>query len=280
MYTNYRQYLNLEFNMFYNDALTKKQKHYKNNFTFCNYSNYYINDYIKNSHLDNSKYNKIHIQNENSFPLINKITNDNQKQYCISSTFLDSEIINNISNKNNYIFESKLQNISQPILSKIDQNCITVQKRIASIEAAGRVRLPTSIQIELGLGESKSDILSTLEYIKDISSKYKHIISVLIVQNNNYTNDTLYWTIAVARIILNDNIHISCALNNSITIDSLKKAGIDDLDIFPNFENKNFIQRDFFYNKIKNRSVVDIDLVKLENINAKSHGTFTKNIGK
>mgnify|MGYP001160930384 FL=1 len=115
----------------------------------------------------------------------------------------------------------------------------TPERRISTLKNAGELKIPFTTGILVGMGESRSSRIESLEVIAEIQKTYGHIQEV-IVQNflpKNGTamhkhppcpeNDFLE-TIALARIILPKEIHIQAPPNLSDDFSKLLSVGIDD----------------------------------------------------
>ncbi|MBX3510149.1 MAG: 5-amino-6-(D-ribitylamino)uracil--L-tyrosine 4-hydroxyphenyl transferase CofH [Hyphomonadaceae bacterium] len=113
--------------------------------------------------------------------------------------------------------------------------------RLATIEAAGRLKIPYTTGILIGIGETRRERLESLIAIKNLHRQYGHIQEV-IVQPFRAKPGTrmasapepdladLCWTIAAARIILGAEINIQSPPNltrEDITI--LLESGANDL---------------------------------------------------
>ena len=112
--------------------------------------------------------------------------------------------------------------------------------RLATIEAAGRLAIPFTTGILIGIGETRMERIEALLAIRDLHDQYGHIQEI-IVQNFRAKSDTrmagwpdapideLRWSIAVARLIFGPEMHIQAPPNLSPgDSPSLIDAGIDD----------------------------------------------------
>ncbi|CAN5137769.1 hypothetical protein BH18ACT12_BH18ACT12_06700 [soil metagenome] len=112
--------------------------------------------------------------------------------------------------------------------------------RLATIEAAGQVRVPFTTGILIGIGETRAERIEALLAIRELATTYGHVQEV-IVQNFRAkpgtrmagaaepSLDELLWTIAVARIILGADAHLQAPPNLSYDdFPRLLDAGIDD----------------------------------------------------
>ena len=115
----------------------------------------------------------------------------------------------------------------------------TPARRLATLEAAGRLAIPFTTGILVGIGESRADRLAALEAIAAAHARYGHVQEV-IVQNflakpgtamqgaPPCPDDEHLWSIAAARIVLADEIHVQAPPNLSDDFGRLLAAGIDD----------------------------------------------------
>ena len=112
--------------------------------------------------------------------------------------------------------------------------------RLATLEDAGRAAVPFTTGILIGIGETREERIEALEAIRDIHLRHGHIQEV-IVQNFRAKPDTkmagapepsledLQWTIAVARLILPEDVAVQAPPNLSDErFPELLDAGIDD----------------------------------------------------
>jgi FO synthase len=115
----------------------------------------------------------------------------------------------------------------------------TPERRLATLEAAGRLAIPFTTGILVGIGESRPDRIVALEAIAASHSRYGHVQEV-IVQNflpkpgtamhraPACPEDEYLWSIAAARLILPADIHLQAPPNLSDDFGRLLAAGIDD----------------------------------------------------
>ncbi len=115
----------------------------------------------------------------------------------------------------------------------------TPARRLATLEAAGELRIPFTTGVLVGIGESRADRLATLEAIADSHRRHGHVQEV-IVQNflpkprtamaHHPAADAeeFHWTIAAARLVLPDEVHLQAPPNLSDDPATLLDFGIDD----------------------------------------------------
>ncbi|MEO5918883.1 MAG: 5-amino-6-(D-ribitylamino)uracil--L-tyrosine 4-hydroxyphenyl transferase CofH [Candidatus Limnocylindrales bacterium] len=113
------------------------------------------------------------------------------------------------------------------------------ERRLAMIEAAGRLAIPFTTGILIGIGETRAERIDALYAIADLHARHGHIQEV-IVQNFRAKPDTKMaehaeptlddhlWTIAVARLILGSGAHLQSPPNLTGEFGRLLDAGIDD----------------------------------------------------
>lgn len=112
--------------------------------------------------------------------------------------------------------------------------------RLATIRAAGELRVPFTTGILIGIGETRAERLEALLAIRDLHLEYGHIQEV-IVQNFRAkprtpmadapepTLDDLLWTIAAARLILPVDVTVQAPPNLAdAAFARLMDAGIND----------------------------------------------------
>jgi FO synthase len=112
--------------------------------------------------------------------------------------------------------------------------------RLATLEAAGRARVPFTTGILIGIGETRAERIEALRAIRDVHERHGHIQEV-IVQNFRAKADTRMsgaaeptledhaWTIAVARLVLGPAMNIQAPPNlQPAGLAQLVRAGIND----------------------------------------------------
>ena len=115
----------------------------------------------------------------------------------------------------------------------------TPERRLATLEAAGRAGVPFTTGILVGIGETREDRIAALEAIAASHLVHGHVQEV-IVQNflpkpgtgmqheAPCPHDEFLWSIAVARLILPPEVHLQAPPNLSDDFGALLDAGIDD----------------------------------------------------
>ena len=112
-------------------------------------------------------------------------------------------------------------------------------RRLATLEAAGELRIPFTTGILVGIGETRADRLAALQAIAEAHARHGHVQEV-IVQNflpklrtgmqraAACPPDEFLWSIAAARLLLPPEIHLQAPPNLSDDFGALIGAGIDD----------------------------------------------------
>jgi FO synthase len=112
-------------------------------------------------------------------------------------------------------------------------------RRLATLEAAGELRIPFTTGILVGIGETRAERLEALLAIQAAHRRGGHVQEV-IVQNFRPKPgtamaaapapalDDYLWTIAAARVLLDPSIHLQAPPNLTEDFGVLLEAGIDD----------------------------------------------------
>jgi FO synthase len=115
----------------------------------------------------------------------------------------------------------------------------TPERRLATLEAAGVLAIPFTTGVLVGIGESRAERVRTLAAIAQSHRAHGHVQEV-IVQNFLPKPGTamhdhppcppeeLWWTIAVARLVLPDDVHVQAPPNLSDDLAPLLDSGLDD----------------------------------------------------
>ena len=112
-------------------------------------------------------------------------------------------------------------------------------RRLATLDAAGQLAIPFTTGLLVGIGDSRADRLKGLDAISASHRRYGHVQEV-IIQNflpkagtamhshEPCPEEELWWTIAVARLVLPPEIHLQAPPNLSDDVRGLLDSGIDD----------------------------------------------------
>jgi FO synthase len=113
------------------------------------------------------------------------------------------------------------------------------ERRLATLELAGVLKIPFTTGILVGIGETRRDRIAALVAIAESHARHGHVQEV-IVQNflpkprtgmqheAPCPQDEFLWSIAAARVILPPEIHLQAPPNLSDDFGILLDAGIDD----------------------------------------------------
>lgn len=112
--------------------------------------------------------------------------------------------------------------------------------RLATIEEAGKARVPLTSGILIGIGETRRERIESLLALRDLHFTYGHLQEIIIQNFRAKPNtkmakapepdlDDLLWTIAVARILFGSQMNIQAPPNLSPgVLAQLVSAGIND----------------------------------------------------
>ena len=113
------------------------------------------------------------------------------------------------------------------------------QRRLDTLEWAGELKIPFTTGILVGIGENREDRIAALLAIAESHDRHGHVQEV-IVQNflpkprtgmqhePACPHDEYMWSIAMARLLLPDTVHLQAPPNLSDDFGVLLDAGIDD----------------------------------------------------
>ncbi|HUX04176.1 MAG TPA: 5-amino-6-(D-ribitylamino)uracil--L-tyrosine 4-hydroxyphenyl transferase CofH [Acidimicrobiales bacterium] len=113
------------------------------------------------------------------------------------------------------------------------------ERRIDTLRLAGELQIPFTTGLLVGIGESRSDRLAALEAIVDAHEDFGHVQEVIIqnfvpkartamAHEAPASDEEFHWTIAAARLVLPDDIHLQAPPNLSDDPARLLEFGIDD----------------------------------------------------
>jgi FO synthase len=100
------------------------------------------------------------------------------------------------------------------------------QRRLDTLRFAGELRIPFTTGLLVGIGETREERLATLEAIAASHEEFGHVQEVIIqnflpkprtamAKEPAASDEEFHWTIAVARIILPDSVHLQAPPNLS-----------------------------------------------------------------
>jgi FO synthase len=112
-------------------------------------------------------------------------------------------------------------------------------RRLATLEAAGALQIPFTTGVLVGIGESRGDRLEALSAIAAAQGRHGHVQEVIIqnflpkagtamAHHPAAPLEELLWTIAVARLVLPESVHLQAPPNLVDDPGLLLEAGIDD----------------------------------------------------
>ena len=113
-------------------------------------------------------------------------------------------------------------------------------KRLQTMKNAGKLRIPITTGILIGIGETIEERIQSLLDIKNLHKEYGHIQEVIIQnfipkentrmkKHSPASKEDLLWTLSVARIIFGKDMNIQCPPNlNSDYLDQILDCGIND----------------------------------------------------
>jgi FO synthase len=112
--------------------------------------------------------------------------------------------------------------------------------RLEMMRIAGELAVPYTTGILIGIGETRTERLESLVAIRELHARYGHIQEVIVQNFRAKPNtkqaaapepdlDDLLWSIAAARLILPEDVHVQAPPNLSPGVyEKLIGAGIDD----------------------------------------------------
>ena len=112
--------------------------------------------------------------------------------------------------------------------------------RLQTMKNAGKLRIPITTGILIGIGETIEERIQSLLDIKNLHKEYSHIQEVIIQnfipkentrmkKHSPASKEDLLWTLSAARIIFGKDMNIQCPPNlNSDYLDQILDCGIND----------------------------------------------------
>ncbi len=138
------------------------------------------------------------------------------------------------------MLETCSERLSQPGMAHYGSPDKLPTRRLATIEAAGKARVPFTTGLLIGIGETRAERIEALVALRDLHRRYGHIQEV-IIQNFRAKPDTRManhpeppleehcWTIAVARLILGSQMTIQAPPNlQPDHLAAILQAGVND----------------------------------------------------
>jgi FO synthase len=115
----------------------------------------------------------------------------------------------------------------------------TPERRLGTLRLAGELKIPFTTGLLVGIGESRQDRLETLVAIAAAHEEFGHVQEVIIqnflpkartaMANHPAASDEeFHWTIAAARLVLPEAVHLQAPPNLSEDPTRLLDFGIDD----------------------------------------------------
>src|SRR5215203_2564211 len=113
-------------------------------------------------------------------------------------------------------------------------------RRLATIAAAGELRIPFTSGILIGIGETRAERLDALVALRELHARHGHVQEVIVqnfrakpgtrmAEHQEPSLDEHLWTIAAARILLGREAHVQAPPNLAFDeFPRLLDAGIDD----------------------------------------------------
>ena len=113
------------------------------------------------------------------------------------------------------------------------------RRRVETLRAAGELKIPFTTGLLIGIGESRQDRIDAIEAIANIHHEFGHIQEVIIQnflpkdgtsmhRSKPCPDDEYLEAIALARLILPNEVHLQAPPNLSDDFGVLLSAGIDD----------------------------------------------------
>ena len=152
----------------------------------------------------------------------------------------DYRMLRPVSASMGIMLESASARLAEPGMPHFGSPDKLPEPRLASLEAAGRNKIPMTTGLLIGIGETRAERIEALAAIRDLQHRHGHIQEV-IIQNfrakpgtkmANHPEPSLdeqLWTIAVARLMLGPDMSIQAPPNlQPEGLQQLLKAGVND----------------------------------------------------
>jgi FO synthase len=115
----------------------------------------------------------------------------------------------------------------------------TPARRLATLEAAGRLLIPFTTGILVGIGDTRGDRLTALRAIAESHRRHGHVHEVIVQNFLPKSGTSMHsspscppeehlWSVAVARLLLPLEVHVQAPPNLTEDFGVLLDAGIDD----------------------------------------------------
>ena len=151
------------------------------------------------------------------------------------------ELLRAVSPSQGMMIETLAARLAEPGGAHAGAPDKTPERRLATLDAAGRARVPFTTGILVGIGETRAERVDALVAIRDAHARHGHVQEV-IVQNflpkpgtsmakaPACPPDEFLWSIAAARVILGPAMHLQSPpnLSDPEQLVALVDAGIDD----------------------------------------------------
>src|SRR2546421_10250802 len=154
-------------------------------------------------------------------------------------TQAELERLRAVSPSQGMMIETLAERLGEPGAPHHGAPAKTPAPRPATLQAAGRARVPFTTGVLVGIGEMRAERIDALLAIRDSHARQGHVQEV-IVQNflpkagtamhhrPPCDRDEFVWTVAAARLVLGSGMHVQAPPNLSDDLGALLAAGIDD----------------------------------------------------
>jgi 7,8-didemethyl-8-hydroxy-5-deazariboflavin synthase CofH subunit/7,8-didemethyl-8-hydroxy-5-deazariboflavin synthase CofG subunit len=98
-----------------------------------------------------------------------------------------------------------------------------------SIEAAGTLRIPFTVGLPVGAGESRDDRVEALRGLADAQQRHSHLQAVLVLPRSPDVEQAEWLeTVALARLILPETVSLQAAFHAGVHAGAVLDSGVDD----------------------------------------------------